>query len=106
MKKIATSPSKSMLLLLIGLINLFPFIHAQNLKDSWMQHSAMEKRSMFNKIMWNSIGPSFQGGRIETLESPYNQPGVIYAGFGSGGLWKSTDQGLNWKQIFKNFQLN
>ena len=102
-KNVIPPPSKkSILLIVTGLINLFSLIHAQNLKDSWMQHSAMEKRSMFNTIQWNRIGPSFQGGRIETLESPYNQPGVIYAGFGSGGLWKSTDQGLSWKQIFKN----
>ena len=30
------------------------------------------------------------------------RPGTMYVGFGSGGLWKTTDHGINWTCIFQD----
>ncbi len=73
---------------------------AQNPFESFTKFKAMEDHSVFSGLPWNPVGPSFQGGRVETIDSPLGQPNVIYAGFGSGSLWKTTDQGLSWKCIF------
>jgi len=62
----------------------------------------MEESSMFRDLPWERIGPAFQGGRVESIDCPIGQPYVIYAGFGSGSLWKSVNQGLSWNCIFED----
>lgn len=62
----------------------------------------MEDQSVFRQLPWEQVGPAFQGGRVETIDCPIDQPNVIYAGFGSGSLWKTIDQGLSWSCIFLN----
>jgi photosystem II stability/assembly factor-like uncharacterized protein len=87
----------------ILVLNLFLIFHSligQNPFESFQKFRKMEDNSVFNGMLWNQIGPSFQGGRVETIECPPGQPNVIYAGFGAGSLWKSTDQGLSWTCIF------
>jgi photosystem II stability/assembly factor-like uncharacterized protein len=75
-------------------------LRAQDPFESYGRLVSMEKSSLFRELEWKQVGPVFQGGRIETLDSPPDQPNVIYAGFGSGSLWKSSDQGLSWTCIF------
>jgi len=41
-------------------------------------------------------------GRITAIDAVDNNPSIIYAGSASGGLWKSTSGGINWKPIFDN----
>ena len=40
--------------------------------------------------------------RVEALHGDPNQPGTLYVAFGSGNLWKTTNNGLTWKPIFEN----
>ena len=49
---------------------------------------------------WQLIGPGNTGGRITDIEMPRNNDSVIYAGGASGGIFKSTDYGVNWLPIF------
>jgi photosystem II stability/assembly factor-like uncharacterized protein len=51
---------------------------------------------------WRPLGPKNCGGRIEAVDSPRGKPGVIYAGVGSGGVWKSVNGGLSWDHVFAN----
>ncbi|MFH0761688.1 MAG: hypothetical protein V2A67_09325 [Bacteroidota bacterium] len=92
---------KSFFILLAGSIIGFNLM-AQNPFETYSQVKKMEDESIFKKLQWIPSGPTFQGGRVETIECPPDQSGVIYAGFGSGSLWKTTDQGLHWKCIFEN----
>ncbi len=75
---------------------------AQNPFETYHQVKKMEIESIFKGLRWIPAGPTFQGGRVETIDCPTGQPAVIYAGFGSGSLWKTTDQGLHWECIFEN----
>jgi photosystem II stability/assembly factor-like uncharacterized protein len=70
--------------------------------ESFKDFKNMEESSPFRTFQWQSVGPSFQGGRVESIDCPPGQPGIIYAGFGSGSLWKTTNQGLTWKCIFQD----
>ncbi|MFA5816779.1 MAG: hypothetical protein WC865_14285 [Bacteroidales bacterium] len=72
----------------------------QNPFESFKKLQEMEAHSVFSGLPWEQIGPAFQGGRVETIDCPIDQPNVIYAGFGAGSLWKSIDQGLSWNCIF------
>ncbi len=51
---------------------------------------------------WRPLGPKNCGGRVEGIDSPLGNPSVIYAGVGSGGVWKSVNGGLSWKHVFAN----
>ncbi|RPJ55040.1 MAG: glycosyl hydrolase, partial [Acidobacteria bacterium] len=49
-----------------------------------------------------SIGPSAQGGRFVDIAVPEQEPHTIYAATGSGGLWKSMNDGHSWEPTFDN----
>ena len=67
---------------------------------AWEQHLAMEAASPFAELEWRALGPKNCGGRIEAVDSPVGQPSIIYAGVGSGGVWKSVNGGLSWEHVF------
>jgi photosystem II stability/assembly factor-like uncharacterized protein len=92
--------SLKILFLLLALAPTSLISYGQNQLESYRKMQEMEESSIFRNLPWNQCGPAFQGGRVETIECPVGQPNVIYAGFGSGSLWKSTDHGLSWNCIF------
>ncbi|MFT5303120.1 MAG: photosystem II stability/assembly factor-like uncharacterized protein [Mariniblastus sp.] len=70
--------------------------------EAWRQHQQMASESNFKDLQWNRLGPKFAGGRIESIDAPSGDLGIIYAGVGAGGVWKTTNGGLSWKPIFEN----
>ena len=49
---------------------------------------------------WQYLGPGNIGGRITDIEVPGNDTSTIYVGAATGGIFKSTDNGLTWDNIF------
>lgn len=49
---------------------------------------------------WISQGPNNIGGRINTLAQSPQNPQVILAGLVAGGIFKTSDGGLNWRPVF------
>ena len=49
-------------------------------------------------LQWRQIGP-FRGGRVTAVTGVSSQPMVFYFGGTGGGVWKSTDGGINWEPI-------
>jgi photosystem II stability/assembly factor-like uncharacterized protein len=45
---------------------------------------------------WQHMGPKELGGRVTDIAIDPERPDTVYAGTGSGGVWKSDDGGLNW----------
>lgn len=43
------------------------------------------------------------GGRIDDIEAVESNPFIIYAGFATGGLWKSVNNGTTWEPIFDTY---
>jgi photosystem II stability/assembly factor-like uncharacterized protein len=70
-----------------------------DLLAAWEQREALRAASPFHGLRWEAIGPSFQGGRIETIAGVPGRPRELWAGAGSGGLWKSTDSGVTWEAM-------
>src|SRR5215470_602074 len=50
-------------------------------------------------LKYRSIGPA-AGGRICRVCGIPADPETYYAATASGGVWKSTDGGINWKPTF------
>ena len=56
-------------------------------------------KSLLNGLKWRLVGP-FRGGRVEAVAGLADQPNVYYFGAVAGGVWKTTDGGVNWRPIF------
>ncbi len=47
-----------------------------------------------------SIGPALMGGRIADLAIHPSDPSTWYVGVGSGGVWKTANNGITWSPLF------
>ena len=54
----------------------------------------------FDGLHFRDIGPAATGGRIHDLQIDPKNPAILYAGAASGGIWKSINNGVTWKDIF------
>src|SRR5258706_9349715 len=50
-------------------------------------------------LHWRAIGPT-RAGRARALAGVAGKPTVLYIGFDNGGLWRSSDYGVNWEPLF------
>jgi photosystem II stability/assembly factor-like uncharacterized protein len=53
-------------------------------------------------LSYRSIGPTRQSGRFVDFAVPAQQPNTFYAATGSGGLWKTVNNGQTFEPIFDN----
>jgi hypothetical protein len=63
---------------------------------------AQAGRSPFDALHFRAIGPAATGGRIHDLQIDPKNPAVLYVGAATGGIWKSTNKGVTWKDVFGN----
>lgn len=54
--------------------------------------------SAFSRLHWRTVGP--EGNRFSTAAGIPGDPLTYYVGAASGGIWKTTDGGVNWKPVF------
>ncbi len=67
-----------------------------------MQSKAIDQNIWFKPLKWRSIGP-FRGGRSVAATGVVGDMNTYYMGTTGGGLWKTDDLGLNWKNISDGF---
>ena len=53
-------------------------------------------------MAWRNVGP-FRGGRATAVAGVPSQPMVYYMGAAGGGLWKTEDAGLSWRNVSDAF---
>ena len=58
-----------------------------------------ESQGPWKGMQYRLIGP-FRGGRVVAVAGVVGQNDTYYFGAVAGGVWKTTDGGLNWKPIF------
>ena len=56
----------------------------------------------FEDIKYRNVGPT-RGGRSTTVCGVVNEQFTFYMGTTGGGVWKTLDGGLNWKNISDNY---
>lgn len=59
---------------------------------------------LFENLNFRFIGP--EGNRTIAIAGVPGDPMVNYIGAASGGLWKTTDGGINWNPIFDNQEVS
>jgi len=55
---------------------------------------------LLKPFVFRSIGPANMGGRVDDIAVVESNPSIIYIGFATGGVWKSTNNGTTWTPIF------
>jgi len=65
-----------------------------------MLSQAQFDESLLESFKWRSVGPAGAGGRVVDVEVVGKLPYHIFVGTASGGLWRSTNNGVTWDSIF------
>lgn len=76
-----------------------PTTGAQKL-SAFAQQQEMIRRSPFSGLTWRLTGPDNRSGRCTDIAGITGNPSVLYAGFATGGLWKTIDAGNSWTPLF------
>src|SRR5258708_12116824 len=53
-------------------------------------------------LEWRQVGP-FGGGRVEAVAGDPRERNTFYFGSCGGGVWKTTDGGLYWRNVSDGF---
>lgn len=96
-------PPKLYLLLFIlftQAMNLLSQQPASPLEASFEKFKKMKEESRY-KLDWISLGPTVNSARADVVQVDPSHPGTMYAGFGSGGIWKTINNGVSWSCIFE-----
>ncbi len=72
---------------LAALVISFPAAASQSYPDS-----------AFQALSWRLVGP-FRGGRSVAVTGVIREPHTYYFGAANGGIWKTTDGGINWHNV-------
>ncbi|HEX5708832.1 MAG TPA: hypothetical protein VFX96_16150, partial [Pyrinomonadaceae bacterium] len=75
--------------------------HAQETQAAPPQQPSSQQTSRanpFRTLAYRQIGP-FRGGRVTAVAGVPTQPFVYYFGATGGGVWKTSDGGVNWEPV-------
>jgi photosystem II stability/assembly factor-like uncharacterized protein len=64
-----------------------------------------ERDKPFQGMKWRLIGP-FRGGRALAVTGVSSEPHTYYFGAVSGGVWKTTNDGVSWQPLFDKQQVS
>ena len=93
---------KTLKLFLICLLLLPITMHSQRRKKKAPEPIIKLTDSLFHGLKWRNIGP-FRGGRSVTSTGVIGQPHTYYMGSTGGGVFKTTDDGITWKNVSDKF---
>lgn len=89
-------------LLFICMLMLPINTNAQKRKKKSSEPTIKLTDSLFHGLKWRNIGP-FRGGRSVTSTGVTGQPHTYYMGSTGGGVFKTTDDGITWKNSSDKF---
>ncbi len=95
---------KAFILILGGLLSLTVNLQAQKTKpksDAANSPSSLDA-DKFKGLKWRNIGP-FRGGRANTITGVVGNDNLYYVGYTGGGVAKTEDAGITWKNISDGF---
>lgn len=89
-------------LLLVGLFCLAPALAQKQKPKTESQPAPVINAENFKGLKWRNIGP-FRGGRANAISGIPQNDNVYYVGYTGGGVAKTDDAGITWKNISDGF---
>lgn len=71
------------------------------LASSFRNYQSLKDHTTYH-LDWVSVGPVLNSARADIVQVDHRHPGTMYVGFGSGGLWKTINNGITWHCIFQD----
>ncbi|MFQ5570893.1 MAG: WD40/YVTN/BNR-like repeat-containing protein [Rhodothermales bacterium] len=68
--------------------------------DGFEQRKQLQARSLVANVPLHNIGPTIMSGRVVDVDVNPDDPTHMYIAYASGGLWKTTNNGLSFEPIF------
>ncbi|MBD0779243.1 glycosyl hydrolase [Maribacter sp. ANRC-HE7] len=93
---------KSLQYILLALLVIPLSLQSQKRKKKSTPPAITVQDSMFHGLQWRNIGP-FRGGRSVASTGVVKQPMTYYMGSTGGGVWKTIDDGITWKNVSDGF---
>lgn len=62
------------------------------------EQKPLPAQTLMSKLKWRCVGP-YIGGRVVTVTGVPGNNNLFYAGAVGGGVWRSSDQGVQWENI-------
>ena len=84
------------------LFTIFCLLVGHSLAQTPQITSPDDLSNIFKPIKWRSIGP-FRGGRANAASGVVRDPKTYYMGSTGGGVWKTDDMGISWRNISDGF---
>ena len=97
-KTFRASRKSAVLCVAFALVLLAIPIQGQSRQAHAPQQPTSKDSDLLKALQWRGIGP-YRGGRVTAVTGVATQPSVFYFGATGGGVWKTTDGGINWEPI-------
>ena len=79
-----------------------PQTDAEFLRHAYDTYTTMRAASSFKSASWSFLGPTNISGRATDIAvAVRGNARRIYAGYATGGVWKTDDNGGSWQSIFE-----
>jgi photosystem II stability/assembly factor-like uncharacterized protein len=82
--------------------NPIPFTSAKDRLESYQKKIDAQKNSLFKNVEFRSVGPTVMSGRVVDINVNPADPTIFYVAYASGGLWKTTNNGISFSPLFDN----
>lgn len=68
--------------------------------DGFAQRQALHTQSLVTKVPFKNVGPTVMSGRVVDLDVNSDDPTEFLVAYASGGLWRTTTNGLSFTPLF------
>jgi photosystem II stability/assembly factor-like uncharacterized protein len=89
-------------ILLLALVGIIPATAQKSKSKTEPQATSTIDAANFKGLKWRNIGP-FRGGRANAISGVIGNDNVYYVGYTGGGIAKTDDAGITWKNISDGF---
>lgn len=62
----------------------------------------LNENSVVKNVNFRNVGPTVMSGRVVDLDVNEADPTVFYVAYASGGMWKTTNNGITFSPVFDN----